>query len=154
MTLSHLTPEGQRLAEQIAGMPSRTALLRRLQRTLPGWSPVVAWFLQRPPGVLKAVHYLYYLSIGMLAAALVPQIVQVARLQTALSVSLLWVVLSTIDYLCRMVYFLHVKSLPGFAFCIAMVTLLLVLMGLVVQYTYVSTTHITEEDAHVRCGGL
>lgn len=154
MTLSHLTPEGQQLAEQIAGMPDQAALLRRLQRTLPGWSPLIAWFLQRPPAVRKAVHYLYYLSIALLVAGLVPQIVQVARLKTALSVSLLWVVLSIVDYLCRTVYFLHIKSLPGFSFCIAMVVLLLVLLGLVVQYTYVSHTHITEEDANVRCGGL
>ena len=113
----------------------------------------MAWFIQRPYAV-KTVHYLYYLSIALMVSALIPQIVQIARLQAALTVSLLWVVLSVINYTFRMLYFLHIKSAPGFAFCVSMASLFVVLLGLVVQYTYVSTSHITEEDSNQRCGGL
>lgn len=151
--LERLSDESRAVLEGLQSLPARERDLFLSSGVAPGWRSGVAWFIRRPRAV-HAVHYLYYLSIALMVGALVPQIVQVARMRAALAVSILWVIMSLINYGFRLVYFLQIKSAPGFAFCVSMMVLFTVLLALVVQYTYVSTTHITEEDSAQRCGGL
>lgn len=141
--LALLTSEGEgkyhRLLDKVVEDVDRTDIRR-----------IIVWFAKRPRKV-EVVRALYYVSIVMMVAAVLPQIARVARLRSAVAVSVIWAALSVIGFGLRIIYFLHIKSLPGFVFCTVMTALTIVLLALVIQYTYIEPSR-ADEDLETRCG--